>query len=145
MRVYLDNSSLNRLSDDPSQERVRVECEIINDLLVGCADDRWQVVGSSTTLAEINATPDTKRRTELWLLTSFIEEWIEITPKIDRLARRWEGMGLRPADALHLAAAEQGDVDYFVTCDDRLLRWSRRHPSELSVRVVLPTEWRERQ
>jgi len=43
----------------------------------------------------------------------------------DRLAKRAqeiEGLGIKGLDALHLACAERLKVDYFVTCDDRIIR-----------------------
>ncbi len=40
-------------------------------------------------------------------------------------AEMWVQQGLGPADAAHLACAEQVGAD-FVTCDDRLLRQCRR-------------------
>ena len=33
-----------------------------------------------------------------------------------------EAAGLKPLDALHLAAAEAAGATHFVSCDDRLLR-----------------------
>ena len=33
-----------------------------------------------------------------------------------------EVMGIKGLDALHLACAEELKVDYFVTCDDRMIR-----------------------
>ena len=44
-------------------------------------------------------------------------------------------------DALHLACAEQGAVDVFLTTDDRLLRRARRHAQMLRIRVENPVSW----
>ena len=52
-----------------------------------------------------------------------------------------ESLGLKGRDALHLAAAENARVNYFVTCDDKLLRRARRIGS--TVRVVSPLELSE--
>ena len=43
----------------------------------------------------------------------------------DRLVRRAqeiEALGIKSIDALHLACAERLKADYFVTCDDRMIR-----------------------
>jgi predicted nucleic acid-binding protein len=37
-------------------------------------------------------------------------------------AETLEGYGLRAIDALHVACAEAAGADYFLTCDDRLLK-----------------------
>ncbi|MCS7222906.1 MAG: PIN domain-containing protein, partial [Anaerolineae bacterium] len=47
--------------------------------------------------------------------------------------------GIKPLDALHLALAETGRVDYFCTCDDRLRKQVQRI-EDLAVRVVSPIE-----
>jgi len=33
-----------------------------------------------------------------------------------------EGQGLEPVDALHLACAEEAKAEYFITCDDRIIK-----------------------
>ncbi len=44
--------------------------------------------------------------------------------------------GFRNFDALHIAFAESGGVDVFVTSDDRLLSLANRHVTRLRVRVL---------
>ena len=45
--------------------------------------------------------------------------------------------GLKPLDALHIALAEDGGAEYFCTCDDKLLRTSKR-VKDLTVKVINP-------
>ena len=52
-----------------------------------------------------------------------------------------EILGFKKLDALHLACAESGTVDIFLTTDDRLFRRARRHGSQLQVQVENPYEW----
>ncbi len=44
-------------------------------------------------------------------------------------------------DALHLAFAEAGDADVFLTTDDRLLRKAKKFQSILNIEVENPTIW----
>jgi len=44
---------------------------------------------------------------------------------IRRRAEKLEKHGLKAIDALHVACAEAADAEYFLTCDDRLLRKHR--------------------
>ncbi len=44
-------------------------------------------------------------------------------------------------DALHLASAEAGEADYFLTTDDHLLRRASRRQSDLKVKVENPAQW----
>jgi hypothetical protein len=48
------------------------------------------------------------------------------------------GMGFGDYDALHLAAAETGGADVFLSTDDRLLRVAERHADDLGVQVKNP-------
>jgi len=36
--------------------------------------------------------------------------------------RELEKQGIKPLDALHLACAESGKIDYFLTCDDKVVK-----------------------
>ncbi|WP_165742069.1 PIN domain-containing protein [Candidatus Thiosymbion oneisti] len=42
--------------------------------------------------------------------------------QVETLAIILEGYGIDPMDAVHLALASTAKVDFFATCDDRLLR-----------------------
>ena len=44
-------------------------------------------------------------------------------------------------DALHLAFAEMGNADIFLTTDDRLLKKAKQSQNLLSVEVENPTIW----
>ena len=50
-------------------------------------------------------------------------------------------LGFGTFDALHLASAEQGQADVFLTTDDDLLRRAGRYRNELHVRVQNPVSW----
>lgn len=51
-----------------------------------------------------------------------------------------ENQGIKAIDALHAAAAEAANADYFVTCDDRFLRRYKRIALHLMT-VCDPTEF----
>ena len=51
----------------------------------------------------------------------------------------WSTKGLRPLDALHVAFASWAKAEYFCTCDDRLLKKSKRLKT-LTTKVVSPLE-----
>lgn len=69
-------------------------------------------------------------------LMSYAREYVALVFEIFARAEKLEIEGFGAADALHLAAAEYAGVDYFVTCDDKLLKWARR--VGLSIEVVSP-------
>jgi len=56
-------------------------------------------------------------------------------------AGQLEALGFHDFDALHLACAESGGADVFLTTDDRLHRLARRQAEHLRVRVCDPVMW----
>ncbi|MBI5191823.1 MAG: PIN domain-containing protein [Nitrospirae bacterium] len=37
-------------------------------------------------------------------------------------AKKFESKGIKPRDALHIACALEAGADYFLTCDDKLIK-----------------------
>lgn len=50
-------------------------------------------------------------------------------------------LGFKPFDALHLALAEQGGADIFLTVDDQLIRLANRLEGKIRVPVSNPLTW----
>lgn len=50
-------------------------------------------------------------------------------------------LGLGDMDALHLACAESGKADVFLTTDDKLLRRAARLAEQLHILVDNPLNW----
>jgi predicted nucleic acid-binding protein len=82
-------------------------------------------------------------RGEAEALLSFANEIVvPDVAEADR-ARQLEEQGISPFDALHLASAEQGGADVFLTTDDDLVRRARRNPGRFHIRVENPVSWYE--
>jgi len=90
---------------------------------------------SSTVLEiEISRNPDADRRHDAAALLAFAHEVVvPRSPSAER-ARFLQKLGFDPFDALHLACAEQGQADVFLTTDNDLIRRAGRHSSELRTR-----------
>lgn len=87
--------------------------------------------------------PDPDRRRDAEALLLFANDIV--VPKsveADR-ARQIKEQGFSPFDALHLASAEKGGADVFLTTDDGLLRRARRGLGRLHIRVENPVSWYE--
>jgi predicted nucleic acid-binding protein len=68
----------------------------------------------------------------------------EVMPLSDTAVERGEelkGMGLKTYDALHIACAEQAQVDVLLTTDDRLVQVAARNGPKLKVLVKNPLTW----
>lgn len=144
MRIYFDACCVNRLTDDQSQERILREAEAI-EALIGLATSASNVwVGSVILEAEVSRNPDSDRRADAQELLTFVKQVINLDDKIVARARDLQTMGFSQVDALHLACAENGHVDIFVTTDDRLIHSAHRASSKLAIRVLNPVSfWEE--
>jgi len=45
-------------------------------------------------------------------------------------------LGFSAVDALHLALAEKYNVDYFITCDNAIIKLYRKHQDVIKIKLV---------
>jgi len=140
-RVYLDNCVLNRPFDDQSQERIRLETEAIILVLARLERKEWTWLGSQVLELEIDKMPDTEQQSRLRHMMEFISLTVEIGEKELARAGEIQRLGFAGFDAVHLACAEIGKADVFLTTDDRLLKLAKRLARKLRVKVENPLDW----
>jgi predicted nucleic acid-binding protein len=141
MKVYLDVSCLNRPFDDQGQMRIRLETEAVTLILEQFDSGTWEHVSSEMARIEIDAMPDAERRARVTLLLPEEKAILKLTPGVFDRAAALEKLRFKPADALHVAAAEELAADALLSCDDRLCRLAERVAGQLRVRVVNPLDW----
>ena len=140
-RIYLDVCCLNRPFDDQTQDRIRLESEAVLLILTHFATGEWQWIGSEVLDYEIEQTPDPERRSRVRLLTTHVHQAIAVEQAGVTRAQQLEALGFQSFDALHLACAESGSAEVFLTTDDPLLRRASRLSGQLGVRVENPLTW----
>jgi len=145
VRVYLDVSCLNRPNDDQQQARIRLETEAISVIMERFEDGRWLHLASDMAVIEIDANRDAKSRRRAFALLPDRSEIAELNDGIWSRAVECRNMGLKPADAVHVAAAESMRADVLLTCDDRMLKAGARNQARLRVRVANPLSWLKEQ
>ena len=141
MKIYLDVSCLNRPFDDQTQARIRLEAEAVTIILAECEAGLCEQVSSEIARIEIDANPDETKRGRVALLLPQPDAIINLTKRHFGRAAELQKLGFKPADALHVAAAESLAADVVLTCDDRLCRAGRRARAHLRVPVTNPVEW----
>ena len=143
MKVYLDACCLNRPFDDQRQPRVRLETEAISLILGKLSQHEWDWVSSEMLLYEVGQNPDSENRQRVLSFASLAHQVVELTDKILKRAEDLEEVGFDSFDAIHLASAEFGKVDVFLTTDDQILKVSARKKNALSFTVENPVKWLE--
>lgn len=140
MRIYLDNTCLNRPFDDQRQFRVRLEADAIVRIMKRIDSGEWEQVSSDMATIEINALVDDRLRSQVAMLMPETAAVMPLSPAMIGRADQLEQLGFKPADALHLAAAEAALADIFLTCDPRVTRLARRNKRRLTVKVANPLD-----
>jgi predicted nucleic acid-binding protein len=101
----------------------------------------WIHVSSGIADIEIAANPDPKRRERVRLLLPDAANIVMLTPAIIARGAALEKLGFKPADALHVAAAEEARADVLLSCDDRFCRTGLRQSKNLRVVIRNPLDW----
>jgi predicted nucleic acid-binding protein len=132
---------LNRLTDDQSQARVRDEAEAVEGILRLVREGQATWISSTALEIEISRNPDAERRLDVATLLAFSSEIVVPQLRSAERAAFLQKPGFGAFDALHLASAEQGQADVFLTTDDDLLRRAGRYSDELRIRIRNPVSW----
>jgi predicted nucleic acid-binding protein len=139
--VYLDMNVYKRPFDDQTQMRVRLETVAITMMFALVEEGHLSVRWSFVLDYENSRDPVLERREFVQHLARCCENSIEPDESIRDLARSLSNtQDVLGRDALHLASAEVSGCDYFVTCDDRLIRLGLRLAEQgvMTVRVINP-------
>ena len=145
MKIYLDVCCLNRPFDDQTQERVHLETEAIEFILLHFEKEDWRWVGSEALIYEVNHVTNIDRRFNIFRLMSLIQESRSVSEKSIARAKQLVDLGFKALDALHIACAEDAKADVFLTTDDRLLKTAMRNAKVIDVCVANPLKWLEEQ
>ena len=140
-KIYLDTCCLSRLFDPPTQERIIQEAKAIDRILTYCFSGHWYWISSKAVADEVAQTPDVEKRTQIKILLDLAHQLVSVGTREISRGLELESLGFKKQDALHLACAESGEVDLFLTTDDGLLRRAQRYHAQLYIRVENPEIW----
>jgi len=139
--VYLDVCCLNRPFDDQSQPRIHLEAEAILIILARFEQHEWEWLGSPVVELEVEQDPDPSHHARIKLLIEATHRVVALQAGQEQRGKALSALGIPAIDAMHLACAESGGADVFLTTDDRLLRQATRLAAQLRVRVANPLTW----
>lgn len=126
VRIYLDASALNRPFDDQRLSRNRLEAEAVLAILERVDAEELELISSAALAYENLMSPLIERREYVTTYLNLAATFVPSDGALLQRAREFEARGIRPLDALHLASAERGRAEWFVTCDDRILKQAGR-------------------
>ena len=139
MRVYLDNCSYNRPYDDQSQMRIHLETQAklhIQDII------RSGEIELVTSYVLDFENSNNRSIQKMMAIEKFMKEYATVyvsnknEKDISNLAKAIMETGIKEKDAYHVACAVMAECDYFVTTDDRLLKFQSE-----KIKLVTPGEF----
>ena len=141
MLLYLDLNCFNRPFDDQTQDRVVRETSAVFAVLrridAGVDQLAWSAVLDFENAQ--HPLPDRCREIAHWGRRASVN--VAVDQRVAARTQLLNDAGIKPLDAAHVACAEAGRCDRFLTCDDRLLRVARAR--RLSVIVQNPRDYLE--
>jgi len=122
LRLYLDMCVYNRPFDDQSQPRIMIETQIFIMMLVMVSGGRFDLINSFALEYENSKNPNIENMLKISDLLGYSTDYISCDEGILDRSLELEKCGLMGMDAVHIACAEKAKADFFVTCDDVLIK-----------------------
>ena len=136
LKLYLDLCIYNRPFDDQTQSRIALETNAFVYLLDKIENGEYIAINSQILKYENRRNPDGDRRERVRSYLRLAKEYAKIDRDSIKRAEYLRKLKFGALDALHLAVAEGAEVDYFITCDDRIIERAERHKEKLRVKVM---------
>jgi predicted nucleic acid-binding protein len=133
-KIYLDMNIYNRPFDDQAQVRIRLETIAVFSILQRIKKGDLQLLWSFMLDYENSLNPNDDIHQEIEQVSVLAGETIMPDDAILISALTFEKQGIKPRDALHLACAIKGGADYFLTCDDKIVK----RATDLNMKVINP-------
>ena len=141
LKIYLDTCCLSRLFDPPTQTRIIQESDAVRHIFAYFFRGDWHWISSKVLLDEVDRTADMEERTQLKAWLTLAQRTVFPTSSESTRGKQLEALGFKHSDALHLACAESGEADIFLTTDDRLMRRAKNYRTQLRIQVENPYIW----
>jgi len=138
MKLYLDNSVLNRPFDNQEIFQNRLETEILFWILDLIKNGKVILVNSAMIEYENSFNPFLERKAFIENILKLAKVYQNLNKQIyleaERIKKQFRVKNL---DALHLASAKFAEVDFSITCDYNLIRKFKGE----GLKVISPLEF----
>ena len=138
MRVYLDNCCYNRPFDDQNQLKIAIETAAKLAIQAQMRSGALEYAWSDGLDVEVGDCRILDRQEKILPWRDGATVHVSITSEIESRAMELTRLGVKSADALHLACAESAGCDWFFTTDRVILKKVRNIGS---MRVANPTAY----
>lgn len=140
MRLYLDCCCYNRPFDDSVDNNVSDEGNAVYTIIKRALTNDDIIIGSPMLDKEIDNIKDSQKHFDVKMLYNAASVFVDYDDMIIlRSAEIRQNTAIHLADSIHLASAEFGKADIFLTTDLRLIRSCKQ--LNLKFRVLNPLEY----
>lgn len=138
-KLYQDVSTLCRPFDNQNLMRIRFETDAYFLILSSIQRKKYDLIVSPIHFKEIESIEDIREKVQvIQLLNNYGKIPNYDFDKIRNRAEELVFFNFGIADAVHLAFAEHSS-DYFITCDDKLIKRSKR--TKMEIKIINPIEF----
>ncbi len=140
LKLYLDNCCYNRPFDDLTNQKNYIESQAIIIILDLYKKGKLDIYKSRILDYEISQMKNIiKRNKILDVYCSLRSNYIDTTNEVIDRAVELKKYNIKEKDALHIAYAEYGKLDYFITVDRILINVVSK-VKDLKIKVMNPIE-----
>ena len=136
MKLYLDLCVYNRPFDYQGQERVALETWAFIYLLEQIEKGKYALVCSEALAYENNRNQDGVKKVRIASYFELANEFIRLEETDFERAKDLRALGFTDMDALHIASAEKGNIDFLITCDDRIVSLYKKEAHTIKVKIM---------
>jgi len=132
----LDNCCYNRPFDDQTQFRISLEtqCKLFIQTLI--ADGKVELIWSYILSLENAKNPYENKRLSILHFSEYAKTKVLESEVLLKNAYKIAGSGIKDADSLHIACAIEASADYFITTDNRILKYKASN-----IKIVSPIQF----
>lgn len=138
--IYLDYNCFQRGFDDPNQIRIQMEALACQELFIKAERGDIQLIWSFMHEDENYLCPFPERKMEVFRLSNLCKVRVGPEKDIYDNAKLFQQRGgLSSKDAVHLSCAYYIKAEFFLTCDDELIKQAKR--LNLKIKVMNPVDY----
>jgi len=136
MKIYLDNCCFNRPFDDQTQLKISLETQSKLFIQALVAKGEIKLVWSYILSLENTKNPYENKRLSISRFAEYAEIKVLESETLLKNAHKIASNGIKDADSLHIACAIEASADFFITTDNRILKYKTDE-----IKIVNPVQF----
>lgn len=129
----------NRPYDDQTDLKIKLETVACHIIFNRIQNNKFNLAWSFLLEFENELNPYSVRKNEIKIIANMAKYFIEPSQKILHQSEKIEQARIKGNDAVHLACALIGNCDFFISCDEKLIK--RANTLNLGLEICDPIDF----